>query len=255
MATERKNQFQFELESNPLHKNALKGEAWIRKIYRDLVFKVCKNCGEPFLGSRHICSVCEAKIEEDKKWGNCKCGERFLLEEGQDQKTKKCPKCKEDKYFAAFHTGIMSFFIFYDNIYPRYSLEDKIHEYSKDIRNNVQSSTPYSNFKMPYIFENVDWSIDKTWEHINSMTNLIKSLLYVLLEDEDKRNFKFTKEYLLRYGVQFRTSAAQNYALVPFQNKSGGITAGEYISIVGNIVGKTKEETIDIIKKHFINHG
>lgn len=252
MATERKNQFQFELESNPLHKNALKGEAWIRKIYRDLVFKVCKDCGDPHLRPQQICFSCKAKRDEEARWITCSCGEKFRLEDEQNRQTKKCPKCKEDRYFS-FYTSVMTYF-HWDH-FTRFSLEDRIHEFAMVRRNEVQSATPFSNFKLPYEFVNVNWKIDKTWEHINSMTILIESLVKILIDDESKRTFEFVREYLLKYGVQFRTSASQNLALIPYQSKPGGITPEEYISIVGNIKGKTKEETIDIIKKHFINHG
>jgi len=253
MATERKNQFQFELESNPLHKNALKGEAWIRKIYRDLVFKVCKDCGEPYLGSKQICSTCETRRAEELRWKDCECGNRFRLEDGQSRGTRVCPACKEDDYDFFYNRAIQ---YFNHRFYPRAKTEEeRMYKYASKSRNDIQSTTGYANFKMMYEFENVDWRVDNTWEHINSMTFLIYNFLKRCTEDPVRKNYNYAKNYLLKYGVQFRTSAAQNYALVPFQTSENGVTPEQYISIVGNIKGKTKEETIDIIKKHFINHG
>ena len=249
MAVKRKNQFQFPLESNPLHKNALKGEGWIRQIYKELVFKVCKDCGEPYLGSKQICFNCEAKRAEELRWVDCACGEKFRLEDHQNRQTRVCPKCKEEDY-RLFFNQVINFFN--TNPFPRLSPEDEMYKFSSKERNIVQSTTGYSNFKMHYEFENVNWEVDNTWEHINSMTFLIFNFLKKCHKNPKLRNYEYARNYLLKYGVQFRTSAKHNQDLVKFQ--TNGVTPEEYISVVGNIKGKTKEETIDIIKKHFINH-
>ena len=127
-------------------------------------------------------------------------------------------------------------------------------KFATKARNDIQSTTDYAFYKMvDYKFENVNWEIDKTWEHINSMSFLIYTFLKRSIEDPKRRNFSYCKNFLTKYGVQFRTSAQQNQDLIKYQKN--GVTPEEYISIVGNIVGKTKEKTITIIKKHFINHG
>ena len=249
MASKRKNQFIFE-QTKIERKNAKKGEAWIRKIYRELVFKVCKDCEEPFIGSKQICSNCEVRRAEELRWKDCECGNRFRLDDGQSRGTRVCPACKDDDYDFFYNRAVH---YFEHKYYPRAKSEDeRIYKYASKSRNDIQSTTGYSNFKMMYHFENVDWRVDNTWEHINSMTFLIYNFLKRCSEDPARKNYSYARNYLLKYGVQFRTSAIQNQALVPFQ--ANGITPQEYISVVGNIKGKTKDETIDIIKKHFINH-
>lgn len=251
MAVERKNQFKFEQSEREI-KNAKKGEGWIRKVYKELVFKVCKDCGEPYLGSRQICSSCEAKRAEELRWVDCSCGERFRLEDHQNRQTRVCPICKEEDY-RLFFDQILNYFN--TNPYPRLPEDERMYKFASKERNIVQSVTGYSNFKMMYEFENVDWDVDNTWEHINSMTFLIYNFLRKCKEDPRLRNYEYARNYLLKYGVQFRTSAKQNQELIQYQSKPEGVSPIEYISVVGNIKGKTREETIDIIKKHFINHG
>ena len=232
--------------------NAKKGKGWLRKTYRFVHFNSCKTCSEPLIAPKHICPTCRDAELEAKRWKICECGNNFRLEDDQGGGTRVCPACKEDDY-DFFYTRAISYFE--HKYFPRAKSEDeRMYKYSSKARNDIQATTGYSNFKMPYQFENVDWSVDKTWEHINSMTNSYYTFLKRCKEDPSRKNFHYARNFLLKYGVQFRTSAAQNQALIPFQNKPGGITPSEYIAIVGNLKGKTKEETIDIIKDHFINH-
>lgn len=230
---------------------AKKGQAWIKKTYKALKFRECKYCQSPFLGSKHTCPACEARFAEALRWVDCSCGEKFRLEDHQNRQTRVCPKCKEEDY-RFYCNRILNYFD--ENYYPRAKTEEeRMYKFASKSRNDVQSVTGYSNFKMMYFFENVDWKIHNTWEHINSMTFLTYNLLKELGKDKSKRNYEYISDYLLHYGVQFRTSAEQNQALIEFQ--TDGVTPEEYISVVGNIKGKTKDETIAIIKKHFINHG
>jgi len=232
---------------------AKKGQSWIKKTYKILSFRECPKCSEPFLGKSHICQSCKDAEAEAKRWKVCDCGNNFRLEDGQGGGTRVCPACKEDDYDFFFKRAVL---YFNGKFFPRAKSEDeRMYKYASKSRNDIQSTTGYANFKMMYHFENVDWKVDNTWEHINSMTFLIYNFLKRCLEDPSRKNYNYARNYLLKYGVQFRTSAAQNYALVPFQTSDNGVTPEQYISIVGNIKGKTKEETIDIIKKHFINHG
>jgi hypothetical protein len=252
MAKIRLNEVKFPQSEVSLEK-AKKGEGWIRKVYKELYFKACKRCNEPFLGSKQICSKCEEEIAEELRWVECSCGEKFRLEDNQNRQTRVCPACKEEDY-EFYCNRILNFFE-----KPYYSRskdkEERMYKFASKARNDVQSVTGYSNFKMHYHFENVDWKVDNTWEHINSMTFLTYNLLKTLYNDSSKRTKEYITDYLLHFGVQFRTSANQNQSLIQYQSKPEGITPREYISIVGSIKGKSVEETVSIIKKHFINKG
>ena len=229
-----------------------KGKAWIRKTYRSLKFTSCKDCGSPFLGRVHKCQSCIDAEIETKRHKECTiCGEVFRLKDGQSGVTRICPDCKEEDIYWCYKRTIL---YFDEEFFKRISSDTKrMERFALKARNDIQSITEYSEFKKDYVFENVDWKIDTTYDHINSMSYILSNFIKKCNENPKLKNYEYFRNYLLKYGCQFRTSQKQNYDLIQYQKT--GVTPEEYISVVGNSKNKTKEETIAIIKKHFINHG
>ena len=221
-------------------------------VYKNLFFNECTECSGPVIAPKRICQSCRDAEEEAKRWKVCTtCGESFRLEDHQSAITKICSACKEEEFYWCYERTMLYFNKeFFNRIKDP---EKKVTRFALKARNDIQSTTEYSEFKKLYKFENVDWKEDKTFDHINSMSYILSNFLKRCIENPKLRNYNYFRNYLLKYGVQFRTSQRQNYDLIEFQRE--GITPEQYLSVVGNIKGKTKEESINIIKKHFINHG
>lgn len=270
---------------------AKKGEAWIRKTYKILVFKKCVKCSSPFLGKKHKCQSCIDIEAEDKKWGicvDCKglvrkpkricdpclenrdlkertkdcsvCHIKFIVEKGGNKRLKVCDRCKKAKYKLAHKTVLL----YFDEDNPLLYLKDPdiiAQVFASVERNIIQSITEFPEFLLDIQFENVDSSksSENTREHINGMLSTIKKYILECLTDEQKKGYEDWEKHLFQYGCQVITSKKHNQQLKDFQNKLEGIIPREYISIVGRIIQKGKilsiEESINIMKPYFINKG
>jgi len=210
----------------------------------------CLSCGKMILGRNRKCQDCKDREKEAKRWKTCSiCGETFRLEDHQRGGNKVCPRCKNAKYMVAFKT-IMLFFE-EDNPLNYLGLTEAIRIFSSIQRNLIQAITDFPEFKLYEIkFASVP-SNSQTWDHVNAMTYFIENYLRSCILDPQKKNFQYFRDYLLQYAIQFRVTPAQNMALAKFQ--ATGITPAQYISVVGPVIGKTIDESIDIIKDHFIN--
>lgn len=210
----------------------------------------CLSCGKMILGRNRKCPECTAKEKEERRWKTCSiCDSVFRLEDHQGGGNKICPRCKDAKYELAFNT-IMLFFQS-NNPLNYLPMPIRIREFASSERNIIQDTTGYSEFKITGVkFASVP-SGSQTWDHVNSMTYFIENYINDCILYPSKMTFKYFKSYLLQYAVQFRVTQAHNMSLIVFQKT--GITSAQYISVVGPIIGKTIDESIEIIKPYFIN--
>ena len=213
--------------------------------------KKCISCDNMITGRSNKCQECKDKEAEAKRNKICNvCEEPFRLEDHQNASVKVCPRCKDAKYRVAFNT-IMTFF---DDDFPLtyLNLNKQVRNFASIQRNVIQAVTMFPEFRISNVkFASVPTS-SQTFDHVNAMTYFIEYYINDCVYQEWKRDFKYFREFLLKYAVQFRVTPAQNMALVPFQAK--GIKSHEYVSVVGPIKGMTEEETIKVIKPYFI-HG
>lgn len=261
MAIERKNQFNFKFETNPNHKNARKGEAWIRKVYRELVFNACKDCQGPVISPKRICDDCLEQRDLEERTKICSvCRDSFEVERGGNKRLKVCDRCKKAKYRLAHKTVLL----YFDEDNPLLYLKDPdiiAQVFSSVERNIIQSITEFPEFLLDIQFENVDYTKpgENTREHINGMLSTIKKYILECLTDELKKKYEKWEKHLFQYGCQVITSKKHNQQLKDFQNKPGGITPREYISVVGRVIKNGKilsiEKSINILKPYFINKG
>lgn len=209
--------------------------------------KLCQ-CGNIISARNKKCHECKEKEKERKRWKLCKCGFIFKLEVFQGGGNRVCPQCKNEDYLEA-HDTIM---LFFDK--PRYSflpIEKRIRKFANKQRNIIQASTDYAEFKLYNInFSSVSRN-SKTWDHINAMTYIIENYISECISEPIKKDFSYFRGYLLKYAVQFRVTKKQNMELIKYQRT--GITPKQYISVVGNMEGKTEVESIKEIEHHFIN--
>jgi len=210
----------------------------------------CLSCGKMIRGRNRKCQDCLDKEREEGRWKTCSiCGDVFRLKDHQGGGNKICHRCKDAKYKIAYNT-IMTFFAD-DNPLDYLPMPVRIREFASSQRNIIQDTTGYSEFKITDVkFESVPPG-SQTWDHVNSMTYFIERYITDCLADPAKKNFTYFREYFLKYAVQFRVTPQQNIALIPFQKI--GIRSYQYISVVGKIIGKTIDESIEIVKPHFIN--
>jgi len=228
---------------------AKKGQGWVKTSYRKLSYRLCE-CGRAVRVPQRTCQFCFDERAEAKRNKICNvCEEPFRLEDHQNASVKVCPRCKDARYKVAFDT-IMTFFT--DNPPLGYlSLNKQIRNFSSIQRNVIQAVTMFPEFRISSLrFASVP-SNSQTFDHVNAMTYFIEYYINDCVNNEWKRDFGYFREFLLKYAVQFRVTPAQNMLLAKYQ--ANGITPEKYIKVVGPLKGKTKKESIEIIRPHFIN--
>lgn len=213
--------------------------------------KKCISCENIVTGKTKKCQECKDKEYLESRTKVCpRCEKKFILEDHQHGRESICQECKENDYkFIFFRIKD-----FVDNTYkffPNISLEKKVHVFALKSRNDVQAVTDYREFKKYDIKFTSVKSSDRTFDHVNAMTFIIENYILEVLKDDRKLLFLYFKEYLLKYGVQFRVTQKHNIELIKYQIK--GITPEEYISVVGLIKGYTEKESIEKIREYFIN--
>ena len=239
---------------NPHYSKAKKGKAWIRKVYKKMKFSACPSCGKVMINkkSNQKCDECKERERIQSRIRICaSCGNPFMLEDHQHGGERICPKCKEGDYFFVWDR--LGPFIDHPHKYwPEISdMSKRIHRFASKARNDVQSTTDYPEFKMRHIsFESMKQDTP-TMDHLNGMTYILKNYLTKVFEGSMKYDFEEFKKYYKKYAVQFPVTQRHNLDLRPFQEN--GVKPDEYVNVVGNLEGHTKEETVEIIKEHFIN--
>jgi hypothetical protein len=227
--------------------------------------RYCKVCGEVEVNKKgQLCNSCKkAKAEADdlkKRTKVCECKQVFIIPKGESTRTRTCPRCLREPHQIALNAildyfnenGTRKVYIWADESYA-------ILKFSSQIRNNILYTGARSSFKLPYEFENVK-NEETTWDHINGMTFTTRNYLLKLIKNYDKyKNLDEFIKYIDKYAVQFKISKNQNRSAVLINFQKAGINPKQYISIMGRIkntnTGKyfTIDQSIDIIRKHFIN--
>jgi hypothetical protein len=211
----------------------------------------CKICGKPITGKARKCQVCKDREAEQKRIKTCECGTVFILTPDQKGLVRTCPLCREGDYKFA-HRRVSDFIDNPDEYYPHIPIEGRIRKFASKSRNDVQSTSDYSSFKMSGFKFQSNNQGKPTMDHVNAMTYIIEYYIKQCFAGNFINTLENFKKYYDRYAVQFPVSREHNEKLRVYQAK--GVTPEQYISVVGPLVGKTAEESIEIIRPHFI-HG
>lgn len=237
---------------NPHYRSAKKGMGWARKVYKIMLLNKCPGCGELMVNrtSKQKCDKCKEREWRLSRLKVCSCGSTFMLQDHQHGGERVCPACREGDYKFVFRR--ISDFISNPHWYwPHINMKDRIRKFASKSRNDVQSTTDYRNFKMYDLeFQNNNQKVP-TMDHINAMTYIIEHYIEGCLSGKYKLDLDEFKDYYNKYAVQFPVSQKDNLKLREFQVK--GVTPEEYISIVGPLKNLSIEESIEKIRKHFIN--
>ena len=184
----------------------------------------------------------------------CKCGKEF---NPVDKRKKLCEDCRKVKAITKYNDFCYTLLAYVQNlngIADLISFYDYINQRASELRNLIKDYSPKTlNFRLDFEFENVKKvrdSVKVTHDHLNGVKQVAMVCL-ILMNNGKISNVEEFEAFLNSMCMQVEVAKAMNDSDLKVLQRNF-VKPVDYIDVVGNIVGYSREESIEMIKPYFL---